>query len=122
VATGPFQSKLTPHLDRIAALRDCKPPVTYAGIAAILKAEHQIIVHRATIQRFVKVRSARALYRLETNEVSKAPASGIQKTTGQVPEEVLAQIAKLKGNAIPRDKEREPYLPKNGRLTYKEKS
>jgi hypothetical protein len=121
MAIGPFQSKLSPFQDLIAALRARQPPVTYAGIAGILKAEHQLVVHRGTIQHFVKVRGSRALYHLDDAGDKAHQPIRAQKTTGKVPEEVFAHMNKLKQKAGSAEERHEPYLPTNGRLTYKEK-
>jgi hypothetical protein len=121
MAIGPFQSKLSPFQDLIAALRARKPPVTYAGISAILRAEHQLVVHRGTIQHFVKVRGSRALYHLDDAGDKAHQPIRAQKTTGKVPEEVFAHMNKLKQKAGSAEERHEPYLPTNGRLTYKEK-
>ena len=121
MATGPFQSKLDPYYDQIAALRACKPPTTYARIAAILKEQHQLTVHRGTIQHFVKVRGRRAFYQLAIREESASTPTGKQKTTVQVPEDVLARVDALKQQTATVEEKRQPYLPADGRLTYKEK-
>lgn len=121
MATGPFQSKLDPHYDQIAALRACKPPTTYARIAAILKEQHQLVVHRGTIQHFVKVRGTRAFYQLAIRDESAAIPTRKEKTTGKVPEDVLARMDALKQQTATTEEKRQPYLPVDGRLTYKEK-
>ena len=119
--TGPFQSKLSPHHARIVALRACKPPVTYAQIAVILKEEHQLTVHRGTIQHYVRVRGTRSLYSLDTpNDQECAPAE-VQKSSGKVPEEVLAHVNRLRQKADSVEEHHQSYLPPDGRLTYKEK-
>lgn len=121
MATGPFQSKLDPHYDQIAALRACKPPTTYARIAAILKEQHQLAVHRGTIQHFVKVRGTRAFYQLAIREESTPAPTGKHQTTGKVPEDVLARVDALNQQTATTEEKRQPYLPADGRLTYKEK-
>ena len=121
MATGPFQSKLDPYYDQIAALRASKPPATYARIAAILKERHQLAVHRGTIQHFVKVRGTRVLYRLAIREEKAPVLTGKRKTTGKIPADVQARMDALKQQAAPAEEGGQPYLPPDGRLTYKEK-
>ena len=121
MATGPFQSKLDPYYDQIAALRACKPPMTYARIAAVLKEHHQLVVHRGTIQHFVKVRGTRAFYQLPIREGSASELTGKHQTAGKVPEDVLARVNALKQQTTAEEEKLQPYLPTDGRLTYKEK-
>jgi hypothetical protein len=122
MATGPFQSKLDPHFDQIAALRACKPPTTYARIAAILKAQHELAVHRGTIQHFVKVRSTRVLYQLAVHQERPPRAPDRQQTIGKVPGNVLAHMDALKQQTATLEEKPQSYLPADGRLTYKEKT
>ena len=53
----PYQSKLIPYEAEIVALRATRPPTSYARIAQILREKHALLVHRDTIQNFVRVRS-----------------------------------------------------------------
>lgn len=53
----PYQSKLIPYEDEIAALRATRPPTPYARIVQILREKYALSVHRDTIHSFVRVRS-----------------------------------------------------------------
>src|SRR5258706_3068508 len=55
----PYQSCLIPHEEEIIALRQQRPPMPYAQIAAVLQEKHGLVIQRAAIFKFVKVRSRR---------------------------------------------------------------
>ena len=55
----PYQSCLIPHEEEIIALRQQRPPMPYAQIAAVLREKHGLVIQRAAIFKFVKVRSRR---------------------------------------------------------------
>ena len=55
----PYQSSLIPHEEEIIALRQQRPPMPYAQIAAVLREKHGLVIQRAAIFKFVKVRSRR---------------------------------------------------------------
>src|SRR4026207_626226 len=55
----PYQSSLIPHEEEIIALRQHRPPMPYAQIAAVLREKHGLVIQRAAIFKFVKVRSRR---------------------------------------------------------------
>jgi hypothetical protein len=57
MSVKPYQSTLIPYEDEILSLRHQRPPVPYAEIAKVLQQNHQIIVCRQTIFKFIKVRS-----------------------------------------------------------------
>ena len=68
----PFQSCLIPYQDEIAALRNQKPPVSYARIAVHLKQKHGLSIKRAAIAKFVKARSrGRKVYFFRQESASK---------------------------------------------------
>src|SRR5262245_47685130 len=53
----PFQSSLIPYGTEIFLLRSCKPPVSYARIADLLRQNYGLNIQRAAIGKFVKARS-----------------------------------------------------------------
>lgn len=53
----PYQSSLIPHEEEIIALRQQRPAMPYAQIAAVLRERHGLVIQRAAIFKFVKVRS-----------------------------------------------------------------
>ena len=55
----PYQSSLIPHEEEIIAMRQQRPPMPYAQIAAVLREKHGLVIQRAAIFKFVKVRSRR---------------------------------------------------------------
>jgi hypothetical protein len=76
----PYQSCLIPCQLEIIVLRSHKPPVSYARIAEILHEKHGLIIQRAAIAKFVKVRSkGRRVYffkrERETNRPAPPPAA-----------------------------------------------
>jgi hypothetical protein len=122
MATGPFQSKLEPYQGEIAGWRAQQPPLTYAKIAALLKERHQLDVRPETIFRFVKVRSTRSIYRMVPAGERPTRSRNKGKTVGEVPTEVEARITAMKQESPPEREDHQPFLPPDGRLTYKKKT
>jgi hypothetical protein len=122
MATGPFQSKLEPYRGEIAACRAQQPPLTYAKISALLKERHQLDVRPETIFRFVKVRSSRSIYRMVADGERSARTRSQEKTVGEVPAEVQDRVVAMKQQPTSEYEDQQPFLPSDGRLTYKKKT
>ena len=85
----PYQSCLIPYRLEIFVLRSQKPPVSYARIAEILREKHGLIIQRAAIGKFVKVRSkGRKVYFFKREREAKRPtppSAPVSKTEPQKP-------------------------------------
>ncbi|HYK91948.1 MAG TPA: hypothetical protein VE398_24490 [Acidobacteriota bacterium] len=72
----PYQSSLIPHEEEIIALRSQRPPVPYARIAELLREKYNLIIQRAAIFKFIKVRSrGRKVYSYRANRPVKGPTA-----------------------------------------------
>jgi hypothetical protein len=68
----PYQSCLIPYQLEIIALRSEKPPISYARIVEILREKHGLIIQRAAIAKFVKVRAkGRKVYFFKREQQAK---------------------------------------------------
>jgi hypothetical protein len=84
-----YQSCLIPYRIEIFALRSQKPPVSYARIAEILREKHGLIIQRAAIGKFVKVKAkGRKIYFFKREQKVKRslpPSASVSKAEPQKP-------------------------------------
>lgn len=85
----PYQSSLIPHEEEIIALRQQRPPMPYAQIAVVLREKHGLVIQRAAIFKFVKVRSRRrkvyGYLRAITEKKTAAPTTATPGPSGSRP-------------------------------------
>jgi hypothetical protein len=98
----PYQSKLNPHIRRIAELRRTRPPTPYKEIANILNKEHpELNVSHNAVWAFVKARSKGrkvAYLSLEDEPIPAAPEPvqiPVVPTTSEEPEDIYDRARKI---------------------------
>lgn len=76
MSVKPYQSKLIPYEDEIIDLRRRRTPVPYEQIAGLLRQKYNLVIQRAAIFKFVKVRSrGHKVYSYQGNPAFKSTAS-----------------------------------------------
>src|SRR5262245_13764036 len=77
----PFQSSLIPYQEEIAALRNRKPPVSYARIADLLRQKYGLSIRRAAVGKFVKSRSSGRKVYFFRQEVAAKKSGTVQRAS-----------------------------------------